>query len=84
MCWVPLYLYGTRTRTLDVPGAGTQPKMPYRCILATNSRPTCQVCHKVGHNALDCYHQYDHAYQSTAGNQMMAYYTTPQIAADSA
>jgi hypothetical protein len=47
------------------------------------SRPTCQVCHKVGHNALDCYHRYDHAYQGPAGNQMMAYYTT-QAAADSA
>uniref|UniRef100_A0A2N9GFK8 Retrotransposon gag domain-containing protein n=1 Tax=Fagus sylvatica TaxID=28930 RepID=A0A2N9GFK8_FAGSY len=50
----------------------------------TTSRPTCQVCHKVGHNALDCYHRYDHAYQGPAGNQMMAYYTTPQVAADSA
>uniref|UniRef100_A0A2N9HPA2 Retrovirus-related Pol polyprotein from transposon TNT 1-94-like beta-barrel domain-containing protein n=1 Tax=Fagus sylvatica TaxID=28930 RepID=A0A2N9HPA2_FAGSY len=50
----------------------------------TNSRPTCQVCHKVGHNAFACYHWYDHAYQSTASNQMMANYTTPQIAADSA
>uniref|UniRef100_A0A2N9J542 Reverse transcriptase Ty1/copia-type domain-containing protein n=1 Tax=Fagus sylvatica TaxID=28930 RepID=A0A2N9J542_FAGSY len=47
------------------------------------SRPTCQVCHKVGHNALDCYHRYDHAYQGPVGNQMMAYYTT-QAAADSA
>uniref|UniRef100_A0A2N9FW36 Retrotransposon Copia-like N-terminal domain-containing protein n=1 Tax=Fagus sylvatica TaxID=28930 RepID=A0A2N9FW36_FAGSY len=50
----------------------------------TTSRPTCQVCHKVGHNAFDCYHRYDHAYQGPAGNQMMAYYTTPQVAADSA
>ena len=50
----------------------------------TTSRPTCQVCHKVGHNALDCYHRYDHAYQGPTVNQMMAYYTTPQIAADSA
>ena len=31
--WVPLYPYGTRTRTLEVPGAGTRPKLPYRCIL---------------------------------------------------
>ena len=38
----------------------------------------------MGHNALACYHRYDHAYQSTVGNQMMANYTTPQIAADSA
>ena len=50
----------------------------------TTSCPTCQVCHKVGHNALDCYHRYDHAYQGLAGNQMMAYYITPQVAADSA
>jgi hypothetical protein len=34
-CWVPLYPYGTRTRTPDVPGAGTWPKMLYRCILGT-------------------------------------------------
>jgi hypothetical protein len=30
--WVPLYPYGTRTRTPDVPGAGTRPKLPYRCM----------------------------------------------------
>ena len=41
--WVPLYPYGTRTRTLEVPGAGTRPKLPYRCILAHNS-PTPISC----------------------------------------
>ena len=35
--WVPFYPSGTRTRTPDVPGAGTRPKLPYRCILDRNT-----------------------------------------------
>uniref|UniRef100_A0A7N2KTD8 Major facilitator superfamily (MFS) profile domain-containing protein n=1 Tax=Quercus lobata TaxID=97700 RepID=A0A7N2KTD8_QUELO len=37
---------------------------------STRSRPTCQVCHNIGHSALDCYHHYDHAYQSSSTNQI--------------
>uniref|UniRef100_A0A2N9GBG4 Integrase catalytic domain-containing protein n=1 Tax=Fagus sylvatica TaxID=28930 RepID=A0A2N9GBG4_FAGSY len=28
-----------------------------------NSRPLCQICGKLGHQALDCYHRMDFAYQ---------------------
>uniref|UniRef100_A0A2N9I200 CCHC-type domain-containing protein n=1 Tax=Fagus sylvatica TaxID=28930 RepID=A0A2N9I200_FAGSY len=28
-----------------------------------NSRPMCQICGKLGHQALDCYHRMDFAYQ---------------------
>lgn len=27
-------------------------------------RPTCQVCGKIGHVALKCYHHFDHSYQT--------------------
>jgi hypothetical protein len=36
------------------------------------SRPTCQVCGKMGHTALTCYHRFDQAYQS-AGPNLTAY-----------
>lgn len=29
----------------------------------TNDRPTCQICDKRGHIALDCYHRFDFSYQ---------------------
>ncbi|OMO79651.1 hypothetical protein CCACVL1_13538 [Corchorus capsularis] len=29
------------------------------------NRPQCQVCSKFGHSALDCFHRFDHGYQST-------------------
>ena len=46
-------------------------------------RPTCQICGKAGHIALDCYHRMDYAYQGkhpptklaamvTSSNSMMA------------
>ena len=46
-------------------------------------RPTCQICGKAGHIALDCYHRMDYAYQgkhpptklaamATSSNSMMA------------
>jgi transposase InsO family protein len=28
-----------------------------------NSRPTCQICHKLGHTAIDCYQRMNYAYQ---------------------
>ena len=28
-----------------------------------NERPTCQICGKAGHIAVDCYHRMDFAYQ---------------------
>ncbi|OMO72876.1 hypothetical protein COLO4_27419 [Corchorus olitorius] len=29
------------------------------------NRPQCQVCSKFGHSALDCFHRFDHGYQSS-------------------
>jgi hypothetical protein len=32
--------------------------------VSTNSqRPTCQICYKMGHTAIDCYHRMDFTYQ---------------------
>lgn len=28
-----------------------------------SKRPTCQICGKLGHLAIDCYHKMDYAYQ---------------------
>ena len=28
-----------------------------------SERPTCQICWKIGHYAIDCYHRMDFAYQ---------------------
>ena len=28
-----------------------------------SERPTCQICGKLGHLAIDCYHRMDYAYQ---------------------
>lgn len=30
---------------------------------SSSKRPTCQVCGKLGHLAIDCYHHIDYAYQ---------------------
>jgi hypothetical protein len=40
-----------------------------------NSRPICQVCGKMGHSALNCYHRFDQAYQ-VAGLNLTAYTAT--------
>lgn len=29
----------------------------------SSSRPTCQICYKMGHTAIDCYHRMDFAFQ---------------------
>lgn len=41
-----------------------------------HSKPTCQVCGKVGHVALKCNHRFDHAYQSDPSRSLTANYTT--------
>jgi hypothetical protein len=40
-----------------------------------DSRPICQVCGKMGHSALNCYHRFDQAYQA-AGPNLTAYTAT--------
>jgi hypothetical protein len=45
------------------------------------SRPTCQVCGKMGHTALTCYHRFDQAYQS-AGSNLTAYAASSSYSPD--
>ena len=44
------------------------------------SRPTCQVCGKLGHMALTCYHRFDNSYSSNSN--MQAFLATPQTLVD--
>ena len=44
------------------------------------SRPTCQVCGKLGHMALTCYHRFDNSYSSDSN--MQALLATPQPLVD--
>jgi hypothetical protein len=44
------------------------------------SRPTCQVCGKIGHMALTCYHRFDNSYSSDSN--MRALLATPQSPSD--
>lgn len=39
------------------------PNSQYSPNLNTNTRPTCQICYKQGHTALDCYQRMNFAYQ---------------------
>ena len=44
------------------------------------SHPTCQVCGKIGHIALTCYHRFDNSYSSDSN--MQALLATPQSPSD--
>ncbi|KAG7990343.1 hypothetical protein I3843_02G021800 [Carya illinoinensis] len=48
---------------------------------SSNSRPSCQVCGKTGHTAIQCYHRFDQAYQGNPPN-MAAYLTSQQPTQD--
>ena len=45
------------------------------------ARPTCQVCGKVEHSALKCYHRFDHAYKIDDGHTA-SMVTTPSYSVD--
>ncbi|KAF5451549.1 hypothetical protein F2P56_026649 [Juglans regia] len=45
-------------------------------------KPTCQVCNKVGHVALQCLHRFDQAYQHGPPRSFSAHYTTSQSPSD--
>jgi hypothetical protein len=47
-----------------------------------SNRPVCQVCHKLGHAALTCYHRFDNSYSADSPQQMHALYASPQAASD--
>ena len=49
----------------------------------TSNRPVCQVCHKPGHVALQCYHRFDNTYQFDNSPQMQPLLATPQQTQDS-
>ena len=47
---------------------------------SNGSRPTCQICGKIGHLALTCYQRFDNSYSSDSN--MQALLTTPQSHTD--
>ncbi|KAF5480595.1 hypothetical protein F2P56_001331 [Juglans regia] len=49
-----------------------------------HSKPTCQLCAKVGHVVLNCYHRFNQAYQSDPPRSLTAHYTTSTLALDTA
>lgn len=46
------------------------------------TRPMCQVCDKIGHSALKCYHRYDQSYQAEEGRVAAVANTTPSYNID--
>ncbi|KAA8519345.1 hypothetical protein F0562_013601 [Nyssa sinensis] len=48
---------------------------------SNNPQPTCQVCNKNGHTAIQCYHRFDQAFQGPPPT-MAAYLTAPPSAPD--
>lgn len=47
-----------------------------------SQRPTCQVCNKSGHIALQCHFRFDHAYQYDPPKSFSANYTSPSAIID--
>ena len=47
-----------------------------------SNRPVCQVCHKPGHTALQCYHRFDNSYTVESHPPMQALLATPQQTPD--
>ena len=48
----------------------------------TSNRPVCQVCHKIGHVALQCYHRFNNSYTMDTTPQMQALLATQQQVVD--
>uniref|UniRef100_A0A2N9GZ53 Reverse transcriptase Ty1/copia-type domain-containing protein n=1 Tax=Fagus sylvatica TaxID=28930 RepID=A0A2N9GZ53_FAGSY len=49
---------------------------------SNGSRPTCQVCGKLGHIAFTCYHRFDKAYATERNPHLQALLATPQPHSD--
>jgi hypothetical protein len=49
---------------------------------ATGSRPTCQICGKIGHTAFRCYHQQESIPDQQHPPSPQAYYSTPALPAE--
>ncbi|KAF5481417.1 hypothetical protein F2P56_002068, partial [Juglans regia] len=49
---------------------------------SSNNRPTCQVCTKPGHVALQCHHRFNHSYQYEAPPSLSANFTTSNSYSD--
>uniref|UniRef100_A0A2N9J1E7 Uncharacterized protein n=1 Tax=Fagus sylvatica TaxID=28930 RepID=A0A2N9J1E7_FAGSY len=49
---------------------------------SSSHRPTCQVCNKPGHAALQCYHRFDNSYTSESRPNMQALLATPSANQD--
>jgi hypothetical protein len=47
-----------------------------------SNRPMCQVCHKIGHVALQCYHRFNNSYTMDNTPQMQALLATQQQVVD--
>uniref|UniRef100_A0A2N9FFA4 Reverse transcriptase Ty1/copia-type domain-containing protein n=1 Tax=Fagus sylvatica TaxID=28930 RepID=A0A2N9FFA4_FAGSY len=50
---------------------------------SNGNRPICQVCGKIGHLALTCYHRFDNSYTRDSRPHMQALLATPQSQCDS-
>ena len=50
--------------------------------VSQTNRLVCQVCHKLGHMTLKCYHRFDNSFSVDLSSNMHALLTTPQKAPD--
>lgn len=57
-------------------GGGCAPSSSNFFHSSFSNRPMCQVCHKMGHTALDCHHRFNHSYQSSPPQSFSANNTT--------
>ena len=52
------------------------------CGRGNGLRPTCQVCGRQGHIAINCYHRFDRAFQSPPSNSLTVMVALPNTIAD--
>lgn len=69
-----------RGRTNSSPHPSSYNPSPHSSL--PHSKPTCQLCGKVGHVVMRCYHRFDQAYQSDPPKALTAHYTTSDSSLD--